>query len=165
MFQRETSGSPLQVPKRGLASWNGAGLSRFLEVNVSRPPRNGVEGALELLRGLEPATQERILAEIAEREPELHRTLQERLPDFERVLKVPAEELRSVYLKSDPDLWTQALRGAAPPLVAHVLASLPERARRELEDRIASLGPIPRSRVEAARTRIAKLLPVAPSSP
>lgn len=126
---------------------------------VSRGPKIGIEGALELLRGLDAEAQKRILAEIAEREPELHRTLQERLPDFERILKLPQDVLRSLYMKSDPDLWTQALRGAAPHLITHVLQALPERARRELEDRIASLGPIPRSRAEAARARIAKLLP------
>lgn len=165
MFQREApprafSSSPKARPR--ITERCGAFALLRGSCGVSRPPKIGIEGALELLRGLDSAAQERILSEIAEREPELHRTLQERLPDFDRILKIPAQELRSLYFKSDPDLWTEALRGASPSVVAHVLTSLPERARRELEDRIISLGPIPRSRAEVARARIAKLFAETP---
>ena len=122
-------------------------------------PKIGIEGALELLRGLEPQDRERILREILEREPALHAKLQAALPDFASLLKLEHGPLRELYFKTDPDLWTQALRKCAPEILDHVLAALPERARTELKDRILSIGPLKLSVVQSAQSRIAKLLP------
>lgn len=118
-------------------------------------PKVGIAGALELLEGLDPSTRERILSEVREQQPALYEQLQSGLPHFESLIELDDDRLRELLGSIPRQKWTRALRACTPELLARLMACLPARARRELEDEICTVGPQPLDEVRRIQFEIA----------
>jgi len=118
-------------------------------------PKVGIAGALELLEGLDPATRERILAEVREKEPGLYEQLQSGLPHFESLIDLDEQRLRKLFGSIPRQKWARALRACSPELNAKLMACLPARARKELEEEIRAVGPQPLDEVRRIQFEIA----------
>lgn len=118
-------------------------------------PKLGLEGALEILEGLEPALRDRILGEIQSRQPELFDRLKQGLLNIEGLLKLEDAELRELLQEVPREKWARALRATSPELKERLMTNLPARARDEMEELIVSIGPQPLSEVRRIQSEIA----------
>jgi flagellar motor switch protein FliG len=122
---------------------------------MSKGPKIGVPGALEILEGLEPAIRDRIMNEIQERQPDLFEQLQKGLLNIESLLKLEDSELRTLLQEIPREKWARSMRACSDELKQRLLANLPARARSELEELIVSIGPQPLSEVRRLQSEIA----------
>lgn len=121
------------------------------------PPKTGIPGALELLEALDPKDRERIMNEIAERDPKIFEKLKQGLLNIETLLALEEAELRQLVQEVPREKWARALRATSPELKQKILASFPTRARSELEELIVSVGPQPLAEVRRLQSEIALL--------
>jgi len=122
---------------------------------MSKGPKIGVEGALEILEGLEPALRDRILNEIQNREPRLFDQLKQGLLNIESLLKLEDAELRLLLQEIPREKWARSMRACSDELKKRLLGNLPVRARSELEELIVSIGPQPLAEVRRLQAEIA----------
>ncbi len=128
--------------------------------NPPSGPKIGIQGALEILEGLDPAHRERILGEIREREPKLFESLSQGLLNIENLLKLEDSQLRTLLGEIPREKWARALRACSDELKTRLLSNLPSRARTELEELISTIGPQPLSEVRRLQSEIALLAQV-----
>jgi flagellar motor switch protein FliG len=122
---------------------------------MSKGPKIGVEGALEILEGLDPALRDRILNEIQTREPRLFDQLKQGLLKIESLLKLEDAELRLLLQEIPREKWARSMRACSDELKKRLLGNLPLRARSELEELIVSIGPQPLAEVRRLQSEIA----------
>ncbi|MEN9724254.1 MAG: hypothetical protein RJB38_2240 [Pseudomonadota bacterium] len=115
----------------------------------------GIDGALELLEGLDASTRERILAEIQEKQPDLYEQLRQGLLNFETLLRLEDQHIRELLLAIPKEKWARALRACSSELKLKILSNLPSRARTELEELVQSVGPQPLNEVRRIQSEIA----------
>lgn len=119
--------------------------------------QGGVQGAVELLQGLDPRSQKRILADIAKQDPAMAELIKKNLVRFEDLIhlteKMMAELLREVDFK---DL-ALGLRLASEELKNHFRSQVSSSMAKEIDDVL--LGP-PQSvsRVEEAIERVMEVV-------
>jgi len=123
----------------------------------STGPKIGLEGALEILEGLDPKQRDRILGEIQSREPKLFEQLKSGLLNIEALLKLEDSDLRILLQEVPREKWARALRACSEELKAKLLSNLPSRARTELEELIVSIGPQPLAEVRRLQSEIVLL--------
>ena len=117
-------------------------------------PIDGKKEAAELLGALDTAHRERILSEIAIKNPELAQQLRKGLFQFSQVLALEATELQKVIRSHDQKLFALALRGIDAETKKNLYLKFPERFVRALEDEILSMGPQKVSDVKVAQERL-----------
>lgn len=122
---------------------------------MGSPPKIGLEGALELLQGLDPKARDRILSEIQSREPQLFERLRSGLLNIETLLSLEDADLRTLLQEIPREKWARALRACSEGLKTRILANLPTRARAEMEELIVSIGPQPLAEVRRLQSEIA----------
>ena len=115
---------------------------------------DGKKEAAELLASLDPTHRERILVEIAQRDPELADVLRKGLFRFDQVLALEILELQKVIRAQDSRLLALSLRGMKPEEKQTLYSKIPERQARALEEEILAMGPQKASDVVTAREKI-----------
>jgi flagellar motor switch protein FliG len=115
---------------------------------------DGKKEASEILASLDPTHRERILVEIAQRDPELAEILRKGLFRFDQVLGLEILELQKVIRAQDSRLLALSLRGMKPEEKQILYSKIPERQARAIEEEIQSMGPQKSSDVIAAREKI-----------
>jgi len=115
---------------------------------------DGKKEASLLLAGLDPQHRERILSEIAEKDPKLAATLRKGLYDFHQVLALEPLELSLAIRSFSSDFFALALRGIDAEQKKMLYSKLPERQSRAIEEEIQSIGPQKLSDVKQARETI-----------
>ena len=86
---------------------------------------------------------------------ELGDAIAEQLFVFADLLRIDSRALQAVVREADPELLVVALKGADAALRAHVLGAMSQRAAAQIEDDLASRGPLKREEVAAAQAKIA----------
>lgn len=118
--------------------------------------RGGIKGAAEMLAGLNPKEQERLLEQIRKQDPQMAQLLEKNMTTFEDLRhltpKMMVELLREIDLK---DL-ALGLRLGSQELKNHFLKNLSKGAAREIEEVL--LGP-PQS-VDRVQESIEKIMQV-----
>lgn len=117
-------------------------------------PIDGKKEAAELLGSLDTAHRERILGEIAAKNPELAQQLRKGLFQFSQVLALEANELQKVIRSHDSKLLALSLRGLDVESKKTLYVKFPERFVRALEEEILSMGPQKVSDVKLAQERL-----------
>jgi len=96
--------------------------------------KGGLDGAVELLSSLTPKEQNKLLEQIAKKDPRVAQILKENLTRFEDLKfispKMLVELLRAVKLSD----FALALRIGSPELRAHITALLPNSLKTEIMD-------------------------------
>lgn len=120
------------------------------------PFKGGLEAAAKMLAGLDPQAQERILQDIASKNPQMAQALRESMVTFDDLqflsVKMLQELLREISIK---DL-ALGLRIGCPELKNKVLSNVSKGLRSEIEEVL--LGP-PRP-VEQVQEAVAKVMEV-----
>lgn len=114
----------------------------------------GFESALEALRALDSQSQERILADILKKDPEMANKLRKNLVVFEDLLKVNPKGLQQLFQAVPDAKWVLALRNKNKEFIDLLLQSLAMRKKDLIVAAIGHLGPQPLSKVEAAQREI-----------
>jgi flagellar motor switch protein FliG len=125
---------------------------------VERRRQAGPAAARRILASCEPETRGQILDTLAAEDQELATQLGRRPPfDFDRLVELDDDALRTVLRTAQPGVLTAALLGAPPPLLNRIRQCLGPRKAKKLEARLAHPEPIRLSDVEEARRRVAAL--------
>lgn len=111
----------------------------------------GFQSTLEMLRGLEPEMQERILNDVAKKDPELAQKLMAEMLSFEDLKDINANGLREILKESSEPLLALAFRNASEDLKNAFYSQMSQRAAQSLKEFIDTMGPQPLSKVQEAQ--------------
>lgn len=118
---------------------------------------NGFEQALVLLRGLDDAGRERILAGILAQDPALAARLRSELVSFADLIGLEMRELQELVRAAPERTMCLALRGAPQPMLDRLKTSLPARHWDLLQEMIRTLGPRSLAQIEQARAEVLRI--------
>lgn len=124
------------------------------------PPdkRGGVRAVAEMLGGLDAEMRNKILANVAARDPRLATEIREKLFTFEDLPKVSAADMQKALRAIGDEKLALALRNAPQEVVEWVMKNLSSRTRERLNEEMKNLGPRRVSEIEKARAELVKLV-------
>jgi flagellar motor switch protein FliG len=115
---------------------------------------DGKKQASELLAQLDPASRDRILREIRQRDPVLAESLSQGMVGFSKILALDSIAIQKL-LRSVPSVVTAlAARGMTPDEEALLFSKLSTRQGASLREEREALGPRKKSEVESARQKL-----------
>jgi flagellar motor switch protein FliG len=115
---------------------------------------NGFESAVQTLRGLDAASQERILKNILQKDPKMAEKLRSGLLHFDDLAYLLASDFKLIWWELPRNTWILALRNAKEEVWRMLKSHLSHRAIQELEEQVKSIGPQPLRKVEEAQSEI-----------
>lgn len=127
------------------------------EKNKIKSPHGGVDGVVEMLHVMPVSERQRLLNDIAERDPKLFTALQAKMFTFRDLHHLSAREMQAL-IPAVPSLkLALALRQSTPDLRQHFLSNMTKRASETLEEEMRTLGPRRVSDIEAAQAEIIRI--------
>jgi len=114
---------------------------------------DGIKQAIEMLQGLDLATQQSVLAEIARKDPEMAIKLKSQLVTFDDLRYLTVSMMKRLLKEIDLDVLGLALRGANRELTDHLLNMFSTNMKRDVEDYLKG-RPRPLSEVLEAQQKI-----------
>ncbi len=118
---------------------------------------DGMKEASSLLAGLDGPSRDRILKEIAQKDPAMAAKLKSGIFTFAQVLLLPPVELFKVAKSVSSDLLTLSLRGLDPQLLDDFLKGFSERQAKAIRDEMLSQGPRKLSEVQVAQEKVLEI--------
>ena len=115
---------------------------------------DGKKEAALLLASLDQAHREKILQEIAMKDPSLAAHLRKNLFSFQQVLNLEPLELQMVIRAQPPRLFALSLRGIDLEQKKKLFLKLSVRQAAAIEDEIQAIGPSKQSDVKLAQEKI-----------
>ena len=115
---------------------------------------DGMAQATEILGGLDPDHQKRLLSGIADKDPSLAEALLSRLFSFENPAELEDDALRSILNESKSETLALALRKAPEELKARINTVFPKRRAEEIFEQVQDMGPRKLSDVLEAQKQI-----------
>lgn len=123
-------------------------------MDKKKNPRGGPAAVADLIKGLDPDHQTRLLENVAKRNPQLVVQVKELLFTWKDLPSL-ADTLVQKLLNETPRVsLILALRGASPEIQKKVSSNLSTRAWSALQDEIEAIGPQRKTDVQLARTQI-----------
>lgn len=119
-----------------------------------KSPEVGPGAAAEMLNGLDEKTRDRILREVAARDPKTAEAIQKRMFVFEDLIKLESAVIQQLLRDIPQGKWALALRKASDELKLMLSKNQSARAALELKDAIEAIGPRRISDVEAVQAEI-----------
>lgn len=114
----------------------------------------GVESVIEMMKAMDAPTRERLLTELAARDPALAEKIRENLLGMEDLLRIEDLGIQRLLRELPAGLLVIALRNAVEPLKQRIFDNLSTRAREALREEIDALGPQALSKVLAAQAQL-----------
>lgn len=118
---------------------------------------DGKKEAALLLAGLDEGHREKILGEIAARDPALAEVLRKGLIQFETLLALDSMNFQTLMKSLPPRLLALSLRGLPEETLTAFYSKFSERFVNNLKEEISLLGPQKLSDVKAAREKMAEI--------
>lgn len=115
---------------------------------------DGKQIASELLGNLDPATRDRLLAEIARIDPARASELRKRMFVFEDLKGLETEGWQLLYREVGVETWALALRNASDEMKDALVSTLSQRAGTELKELLDQQGPQSLAKVQSAQEKI-----------
>jgi flagellar motor switch protein FliG len=138
-----------------------AGFKEKLEQMAPGEERASEEQRAQELAGmiatLDKESQERVLSQINERDPELAEQVERLIFGFDDLLKVSTKSMQELLRNVEVTQIAMALKGASEQIHEHFYDNMSQRARERVEEEREMAGRVPLSEVEAAREEIMKL--------
>lgn len=106
---------------------------------------------------LDKESQERVLSQINQRDPELGDTVERLIFGFEDLLKVDSRSMQELARNVEVAQIALALKGAPEEIQEHFNANMSQRARERVEEEREMAGRVPLSQVEVARDEVMKI--------
>jgi flagellar motor switch protein FliG len=114
---------------------------------------DGFKQAIEMLQGLDLATQQTVLSDIARKDPELAIKLKQNMVTFDDLQYLTMAMMKRLLQDIDLDTLGLALRGANKETVNHLLGMFSTNMKRDIED-VLKGRPRPLSEVMDAQKKI-----------
>jgi flagellar motor switch protein FliG len=115
---------------------------------------DGFQSALEALRALDPAAQERILGDILKTDPTMAHRLKSHLIQFNDLLRANPQGLLKLFSEIPDAKWVLALRGKPAEFIAALMKGLPTRKVELFKAAMAQMKPQSVTRIEATQREI-----------
>jgi len=106
---------------------------------------------------LDRQSQERVLAQISDRDPELAESVERAMFGFEDLTKVASRSMQELLRTAEVSHVALALKGAPEDIAQHFMTNMSERVRERVEEERQMTGRVPLSQVEEAREEVMKL--------
>jgi flagellar motor switch protein FliG len=114
---------------------------------------DGFKSAVEMLQGLDLASQQSLIADIARRDPEMAVKLKQSLVTFDDLQYLTVSMMKRLLQEINLDDLGLALRGANKELTSHLLSMFSTNMRRDIEDTLKG-KPRPLTEVLDAQRKI-----------
>lgn len=95
---------------------------------------DGFKQAIEMLQGLDLASQQSLIADIARRDPEMAVKLKQNLVTFDDLQYITVAMMKRLLQEIDIDVLGLALRGASKELTNHLLDMFSTNMKRDIQD-------------------------------
>jgi flagellar motor switch protein FliG len=122
-----------------------------------KAPHGGVEGIVEMLHVMAEPDRQRLLNDIAGRDPRLFAELQAKLFTFADLVALSAREMQALIPAVPSGKLALALRQADEKLRAHFFDNMTRRAAESLQEEVRTSGPRRLSDVEAAQAEVIRV--------
>jgi flagellar motor switch protein FliG len=119
-----------------------------------KAPHGGVDGIVEMLHVMAEPDRQRLLKDIAARDPRLFAELQAKLFTFADLIALEAREMQALIPAVPSARLALALRQADELLKQHFFGNMTRRAAESLQEEMRTSGPRRLSDVEAAQTEV-----------
>lgn len=101
--------------------------------------------------------QARLIEALRVHDEELAETVAQSMFVFEDLGRLDSRSLQNLVREIEPETLVLALKAASEPLRAQILGAMSQRAAVQIEDELATRGPVKRSEAEAAQGEICRL--------
>jgi flagellar motor switch protein FliG len=118
---------------------------------------DGIQSVAEMMNLMDEESRERLMKDLAQRDPEVAEAIRNKMFVFENLLGIPSKAMQTLIRETPQLKLALVLRGLSDELKAKVFSNISERARTQLEEDIDQLGPQPLSKVEEARREMIEL--------
>jgi flagellar motor switch protein FliG len=118
---------------------------------------DGFKQAIQMLQGLDLASQQSLLAEMARKDPEMAIKLKQSLITFDDLEYLTVDMMKRLLKDVPLDVFALALRGANKQTVNHILNMFSTNMKNEIEE-ILKGKPRPLTEVLEAQNKIMKLV-------
>jgi flagellar motor switch protein FliG len=116
--------------------------------------KGGIESVVEMLNLLDSAARDKLLASVAEKDPELARKILDQLFTFEDLCGIAPKELQLLLRELPREKLLLAMRKISPEFKQAILSNLSARAAKALEEDLAHQSPKRVSEIEQAQREI-----------
>ncbi|MHC5033906.1 MAG: FliG C-terminal domain-containing protein [Planctomycetota bacterium] len=151
-----TENVPPEVAEEVLAGFRERLEEMGPEAEVASEERRARELA-SMIATLDKESQERVLSQINERDPEMAEVVERLIFGFGDLIKVSGKSMQELLRKCEDAQIAMALKGAPKDIEEHFKANMSQRARERVEEEREMAGRVPVSEVEAAREEIMKV--------
>lgn len=114
----------------------------------------GVRSAAEILNIVEKEMEQKIIAELDERDPPLSQEIQENMFVFENLRELDDRGIQALVREITSDVLVIALKGAEEAMQDRIFSNMSKRAGELLKDELDAKGPVRISDVEEAQKEI-----------
>jgi len=118
----------------------------------------GVKSAAALLNTLDRTMSKVVLSSIEERNPDLSKTIRQRMFIFDDMVKLDSSALQKVMREVDTRDLAVSLKKASYQVKAALLGAISKRAAETVKEEIGFLGNLKQKEIEAAQTRIVDIV-------
>jgi len=115
------------------------------------------EDLASIVGTLDRQSQERVLSQINDRDPEMALEIERLLFGFEDLVKVGSKSMQELLRNADVAHIAMALKGASLEMTDHFTKNMSQRVRERVEEEREMAGRVPLSQVEEAREEIMKV--------
>jgi flagellar motor switch protein FliG len=120
-------------------------------------PQVGLRAAAELLNGLDPESQKRLLNSIAEKDPNIAEGIKKEMFRFEDIAKLEDGIVQKLVQSVPLRKLALALRGIPDELQQKFFKNTSSRVLVDLKEEMESMGPQPQSQVGAAQRDLVEI--------
>ena len=117
----------------------------------------GVKVTAEMINSLSPDHQERLLASVAERDPELAVEIRKLMFTFEDIQKLDGAVVQMILREVPAEKLARALRLSSEGLKSVIFKNLSERAGLMLREEMEAMGLQRKSDVEAVQAEVVEI--------
>ena len=115
---------------------------------------DGFKAAVEALTGLDEASQNRIILEIAKSDPQMAERLRQGLFTFEHLANCNVSGVRELLGQTNENAWSIALRGASMDVLDKLKESISQRHYQRIIEQMENIGPQKKSIINQSRDEI-----------
>lgn len=122
--------------------------------SISTQKIGGVEPIAEMLNLMDKATEEQILDNLEERDPDLADQIRQLMFVFDDLIKIDDRGIQELIKNVNNDKWKIALRTAAEGVKELVFKNMSERAAQMLREDMGAMGAVKLSDIEGVQMEI-----------
>lgn len=147
------------IPEDILLDVDNALQKQILAMGGSEGRRvGGISTVAEILNATDRATEELVLTEIEEENPQMAAKIRDLMFVFEDIVDIDDKGIREMLKEINVQDLPVALRSASSELKTRILTNMSERAGKMLEEDMEVMGPARVTDIEAAQQRIVKVV-------